>query len=276
MTSSIIHYIIMRIILDEREVSLFEKCKQMIENNTSFSSIQLSKKVLELGDILIKTDDDKLVLLIERKTFSDLVASIKDGRYEEQSYRLIYSTGYQPHSIMYLIEGNFAQLYNPVEKKIILSAMTTLNIFKGFSLYRTVNVSETAEWIVNMAKKIEKEMLVGKTPYYPIVTGPKVENEINITDIVTPPSYCTVAKKVKKENVTCENIGEIMLCQIPGISSVTAIAIMKKFSSFPHFMEEIKKNPACLTGIICETKGKTRKVSKACIESIKKYLIGET
>lgn len=272
----------MRIIIDEREQSLFEKCKLTIENNPLFACIQLSKKVLNLGDILIQTNDEKEVLLIERKTFSDLVASIKDGRYEEQSYRLSYSSGYQPHSIIYLIEGNFAQLYNPIEKKTILSAMTSLNVFKGFSVFRTSNVNETAEWILNMAKKIEKELLSGNKPYYPISVektggGEALENEIVIGEpaLITSqaPNYCTVAKKVKKENVTGENIGEIILCQIPGISSVTAIAIMKKFSSFPHFMEEIKNNPACLDGIMCETKGKSRKVSKACIESIKKYLI---
>ena len=38
-------------------------------------------------------------------------------------------------------------------------------------------------------------------------------------------------KKVKKENITEDNIGEIMLCQIPGISSVTSLAIMEKFKT---------------------------------------------
>lgn len=58
----------MCIIIDEREQPLFEKRKQTTENAASFSCIQLSKKVLNLGDILIQTNDEKDVLLIERKT----------------------------------------------------------------------------------------------------------------------------------------------------------------------------------------------------------------
>ena len=71
----------MKVIIDEREKDLFEKCESIICSSRIPSYVQLSKEVLVLGDILIKTDDGKDVLLIERKSFSDLLASIKDGRY---------------------------------------------------------------------------------------------------------------------------------------------------------------------------------------------------
>jgi ERCC4-type nuclease len=67
-----------------------------------YKNIVLSKEVLPLGDILFKTDNDTDILLIERKSFSDLLSSIKDGRYEEQSYRILNSSGLHPHSIFYL------------------------------------------------------------------------------------------------------------------------------------------------------------------------------
>jgi len=86
-------------------------------------------------------------------------------------------------------------------------------------------------------------------------------------------NYCNVVKKVKKDNITPENIGEIILCQIPGISSVSAIAIMKQFSSFPEFMKQLQNNPDCLNDIMYETKGKNRKINKTCIENIKRYLL---
>ena len=90
---------------------------------------------------------------------------------------------------------------------------------------------------------------------------------------LTASNYSTVVKKVKKENVTPQNIGEIILCQIPGISSVSAIAIMKKFTSFSNFMEEIQKDSKCLENIVYETGGKTRKINKNCAESIRLYLL---
>jgi 5'-3' exonuclease len=81
-------------------------------------------------------------------------------------------------------------------------------------------------------------------------------------------------KKVKKDNITPENIGEIILCQIPGISSVTAIAIMKQFGTFPKLIDELKNNPQCLDGIAGESSnGKLRKINKSSIENIRKFLL---
>jgi len=148
----------MLIIIDEREISLYNKCAELLQSDAKYSSITLTKKVLHLGDVLIQLDDEKDLILIERKTFSDLLSSIKDGRYAEQSHRLIYSSGYPPHSIIYLIEGMYSQIHNVAEKQIILSSMTSANIFKGFSVHRTSTVTESAEWIVQMAHKIGNEI----------------------------------------------------------------------------------------------------------------------
>jgi len=257
----------MKIFIDERESFLYEKCISM--NQTT--SIQLVKKVLTLGDILICSDDDKELVLIERKSLADLLASIKDGRYEEQSYRLIHSSGFHPHNIVYIIEGMFSQLRNPMEKKMIYSAMTSLNFFKGFSATRTCSIQETAEMILSIAEKVEREIGKGKTPHFMNKTG---EENLSLENAVLPTNYCTVVKKTKKDNITPDNIGEIILCQIPGISSITAIAIMKQFTAFPRLIEELKSNPLCLDDIVIETNGKTRKINKSSIQNIKSFLLG--
>jgi hypothetical protein len=82
-------------------------------------------------------------------------------------------------------------------------------------------------------------------------------------------------KKVKKDNITPQNIGEILLSQIPGISSLTAIQIMKKFDSFYDLISQVRQNPTCLDSItiISET-GKSRKINKTSIENLKKYIFG--
>jgi DNA integrity scanning protein DisA with diadenylate cyclase activity len=90
-----------------------------------------------------------------------------------------------------------------------------------------------------------------------------------------PANYCNFVKKVKKDNITPDNIGEIILCQIPGISSVTAITIMKQYGTFPKLIDALRENPQCLDGIACEsTNGKTRKISKSSIENIRNFLLG--
>jgi ERCC4-type nuclease len=256
----------MKVIVDERETALYQCLLTLIsQTQQSPPSIVLSKEVLPLGDIYFKTNDDKDILLIERKSFSDLVSSIKDGRYEEQSYRLLNSSGFAPHSVVYLVEGMFSQLRNPADKKIIYSAMTSLQYFKGFSTMRTSSVSESAEWILFMADKIDRDLAKGKIPNN--LATLNTQNETS-----TSADYCSVVKKVKKDNITPENIGEIILCQIPGISSVTAITIMKKFNGFPHFIEELQKNPACIENISIENNGKIRKISKSCLENIRRFL----
>lgn len=275
---------IMKLILDERERDLYDECYSIQCSQTTPSYVVLSKEVLELGDAIIKTDDDKNILLIERKSFSDLMASIKDGRYEEQSYRLMHSSGYPLHSIVYLIEGLFSQVRTPLEKKTIYSAITSLHYFKGFSTYKTSNIRETAEWLLLTADKIEKSFIKGKIPYYltqPFLKLYKSTNEDNSSNTEhnnekepSSSEYCQVVKKAKKENVRPDNIGEIILCQIPGISSTTAITVMKKFNHFPHFMEELKNNPNCIDDIQYEKNGKLRKISKSSIENIRLFLLG--
>jgi ERCC4-type nuclease len=279
----------MKVILDEREIALYDSCYALLASQKTPSFIVLSKEVLPIGDILIQTDGGKDVLLVERKTFSDMLSSIKDGRYEEQSYRLLHSSGFPPHSIVYLLEGIMSQVFHPAEKKILYSAMTSLNFFKGFSVQRTASTKETAEWIFCMADKIEREFGKGTVPYYltepvarmfrrPTADGVNEpiapqDQMVTVDPSITVANYCSVVKKVKKENVTPENIGEIVLCQIPGISSVTAITIMKKFTGFPHFLEQLQNNPLCLEGITIETNGKSRKINKSSVENIKKFFL---
>jgi len=287
----------MRIVVDERERDLYEKLDSIVNFQGFSTTIQLCKKVLPLGDILIQTDGEIDVLLIERKSLADLLASIKDGRYEEQSYRLIHSSEFSPHNIVYIIEGMLSQLRTFLEKKTLYSALTSLHFFKGFSTFRTCSLQETAEHIVWMTEKIERDFHKGKIPAYvkiarhsrqPMVVPENthiVENtpltesaENSVEQIPTSMSsanYCTVVKKVKKDNVTPENIGEIVLCQIPGVSSVTAMAIMKKYKTFPNLIDNIRNRPEEIENIVCENNGKMRKISKSCAKNIVAFLGGK-
>jgi ERCC4-type nuclease len=278
----------MRIIVDTREHDLYEKLDSIIHFEGHSTSLQLVKKVLDLGDILIQTDDDKDVMLIERKTLGDLLSSIKDGRYKEQSYRLIHSSGFPPHAIVYMIEGMMSQLRTVIDKKTVYSAMGSLNYFKGFSVFRTCSLYESAETIVWISQKIERDLQQGVLPFYlqkPIreLQTSDISSQIENTIVPsgepeqqvphqTPADYCSVVKKVKKDNVTVENIGQILLCQIPGISSVTSGAIMKEYNTFANLIDQIRVKPENLYNIHIENNGKMRKISKSCAESIIKYL----
>ena len=283
--------------VDNREQELLKQINQMVLFIPSFKQLKVETANLPLGDIII-SDDTEDKIIIERICLNDLLASIKDGRYEEQSYRL-NGLNHPNHNIYYLIEGDVNRMNRfkdtKMEKLTLYSAMFSLNYFKGFSVMRTFSLEETATFICNTANKLSKSETSGKKPYYEnnknvskitndtIVTelesiqeGGDIEN-INIEkekEEQSEKDYVNVVKKVKKENITPDNIGEIMLCQIPGISSVTALAIMNKFKTIPNLIQEVEQNDECLKDIsYLNTNGQTRKINKTSIVNIVKYLL---
>jgi crossover junction endonuclease MUS81 len=248
--------------IDCREHELIRLCKGLIESVPLYKDIVIHSQALSVGDIILCKNDEELVI-IERKSIQDLASSIKDGRYEEQSYRL-HGLQHHNHNIMYLVEGDINKPTKfAIDKKAIYSAMFSLNFYKGFSVCRSFSIEETAHIICHMAYKLGKENV--KQPFY--------SHSQPTTQQAQPESYSNVIKKVKKENITPENIGEIMLCQIPGISSTSAVAVMKEFHSLQNLINKINEDSTCLNNIsYVNTKGQVRKINKTVITNLTSYL----
>lgn len=247
----------MKIIIDDGEVSLYEKCQAILQD----PSILLIKEVIHIGDAIIKSNEDEDMCIFERKTLSDLLSSIKDGRYEEQSYRLTHTTGLHMHNVVYIIEGMMSTIYSEKDKLLIYSSITSLNYYKGFSVFRTINVQETAELIIGMTVKIQKNELKNMKPSW------------NKTDLLIDNQYSSVIKKVKKENITINNIDEIMPSQIPGVSNIISQIIIHKYGTIRQLMNSLELDNNCLKGLTYELKGKPRKVSSLAIKNIQKFLV---
>ena len=281
--------------IDTREQDLFSKCQHIIDAVIKFKDIQLIKQPLPLGDIIVN-DGDNDAIIIERKTLSDLAASIKDGRYEEQSYRL-NGLHHHNHNIIYLIEGDmqrFNTFKERIDKQTLYSAIFSVSYFKGFSIMRTNTLEETAMVVCNMVYKLVGGLKGGRKGYYSntilnntitdlsqnnldnINTNQdttECTNQNNINNEPSDKDYCSVIKKVKKDNITQDNIGEIMLCQIPGVSSSTALAILKNFKTLPNIIKAIQEDDTCLNNICTiDSKGKARKINKNAINTIIKFL----
>ena len=154
-------------------------------------SHKIKKEQLHIGDIVFEDKMGKQVLIIERKTLYDLAASIKDGRYNEQSFRLDKEAIHN-HNIVYIIEGDIER-YNEkrgrISKKILISSMFSLLYYKGFSVFRTNSICETADVVVFFADKYDKTTVADKTrcAYYGLGNG--LENMIMPTTApITPPT----------------------------------------------------------------------------------------
>jgi len=308
-----------QICIDNRERDLHKQIQYYLDSIEQFSNtdsttnsnklpvkkihLTIACKPLPLGDVIIKSiskvesteNVETEELIIERKSVSDLMSSIKDGRYEEQSYRLNGSNVHN-HNIVYLIEGSILSQSQPSsyynnkytsktnrenDKFTAYSAIFSLNYYKGFSVIRTVSLEETALFICNCANKLRKGIMDKKKPYYAnLNTNTNATESQNCEEQTQPnlellpsPHYSQVIKKIKKENITPSNIGEIMLCQIPGISSITAVVIMNKFHTIDNLIKNIKEQGgACLREITYTNNDKTRKISKSSVENIIKFL----
>lgn len=250
-----------KIIIDCRESKLNDICNELKNKEKQFSEFTIENKNLELGDIIISKDDKNFVI-IERKTVSDLLSSIQDGRYSEQSFRL-NSIEHENHNIIYLIEGSFRNLTH--QKQMAYSSVFSINYFKGFSVMKSENINETAYMILNMAYKIFKEK--DKKPYYPKEDSSSSNEE---------KSYTSVIKTKKNENINKDNFGEIVLMQIPNISHKTASIIMKEYKTINNLIDSIQKNINCLDNFTyTNEKQQKRKLNKNVIENIKNFLYVE-
>ena len=219
---------------------------------TTPTTHEIKSERLPLGDIIIYDPaQQKEIVLFERKSLNDLAASIQDGRYKEQSFRLTQTTDFHNHNIIYIIEGDIAR-YNAkhtrISKSALQSAMVSLLYYKGFSVIRTMNVGETAEFILHFADKVVKERALGPAiPAYsntlPATTLPCDDDDDAATETASAERYSEVAsKKEKRDFITRENIGEIMLSQVPGVSPKIATGIMKKYNgSIYEFLADLRR-----------------------------------
>ena len=230
----------MNILIDSREKDLI----------TMFSllkpDINIITQQLALGDSII---GDKII--IERKTLTDLAASIKDGRYREQSFRLQKSLE-EGFSVIYMIEGNLDLYVGNITKDTIVRTMYSLTT-KGFQVFLTKHVKETAYFIIQIAEKIKSKETKSSGVYE--------ETE-------------GIIQKQKNTNITRDNISIFMLCQIPGISTVTATILMDNYKHITLLIKALAENPECLESFeyINLKTNKSKKLNKNIIKNIKEFL----
>ena len=249
--------------IDCREATLLKEIENLKEKDSHYASINIESCSLPLGDIIICDDNGVEHIIIERKTLNDLAASIRDGRYAEQGVRLD-ACELHNHAIFYLIEGDICK-YKPsrfgtrtIDIKAILSAITSISYTKGFSVYRSISLYESALWIIQTSYKLSK---LTNGFYY------------SDTRKETTP-YTAVTHRVKKDNITPDNICAIMLSQIPGVSTASASAICERYNTMDMLIDALRKDHMAISDITTTTKtGSKRKLTRTCISNIHNFLL---
>ncbi len=205
------------IYIDNRERDLIELLKKENEG------VLFEETNLEVGDIQFRKDEF-IFMVIERKTFSDLSASIKDGRYKEQKQRLLHSLPKQTRKI-YLIEGNDMRDFH-LDKSVFDGVMINNVIRDHIMIYRTKNLEDTMNWFVKIKEHVDKKL---------------EEILISIEDKEGDTPEYQVMKMVKKENLNEKVAFKTMLSVIPQISNSIAEVLYEKYKNMENFIKEVRR-----------------------------------
>lgn len=267
----------MKVVVDIREQAFIEILEQKKELH---SNIHFEYASLPIGDMIIYYDNS-ILYVWERKTLSDLLASIKDGRYKEQSHRLSHTCG-GSSKVVYLIEGIMSQL-SFADRKVVVGATCSLMFRKQFHIWRSTHTHDSVDTFLLICQKLLRDIRYIPKPI-PVLSD---NNDISNNEVVSrehdishsdcppqpPPSYSEFVKKVKKENITPTNIGEIFLCQIPDISVASAKALMQcADGNFSQLINLVNNSPETLSNVKIECGTKTRKLSKKIVERLQQFL----
>lgn len=210
----IIYCMVLQVFVDNRESALISQLD---------SSFDFLIQPLELGDVLLTDEEHGLALVFERKTLSDLAASIKDGRYKEQKHRLL--ANYPAHRITYIVEeGHILPKDAHGLKKSVYFGIYAHSMYRdGVHVVFTKNIQETALFIHDVATKCKENP--GK---FKAVEGDE-------GDYI----HSRKAKCRKIDNIDPIACYKLQLCQVPGISYKLAEGIIEKFPTLMSFMQHL-------------------------------------
>ena len=175
----------LRIVVDEREK------KSGIPDLLKGIGISLEIKMLPVGDYIVAPDT-----VVERKTISDLVSSIFDGRLFDQCNRL--KEHYQFPIL--LIEGDIDEIEELTENPLIFyGAISSIAIDFKIPVIHTPNASHTSKLLISMCSRKD----ASKGPFI---------------------------KKIRKSrDIQKQQLS--VLCSLPGVGEKTAIRMLEKFGT---------------------------------------------
>lgn len=237
----------MKLVVDHREVALREH----------LADVAVDWRLLDLGDVVIEAGDGTALLVMERKSIKDLAASIKDGRYRAQKDKLMSS--YNRDALCYIIEGklsfadNTGILVSGIGMDALHSCVLNTALRDKIRVFQTSDAKDTCDLIQQIFKRYSRDPNA-----YTVDGGEKGGSELHVP---------------KCRNGTQEECFVAQLCQVPGVSTKTAQAIVEVHKSIATLVDILKVEGAgALSQIKTESNGKKRALSKTVIDNLVSYM----
>ncbi|KAK6533950.1 Crossover junction endonuclease mus81 [Arthrobotrys megalospora] len=255
------------LVLDNREVAS-KTDRDYIQRSFENVDCPPVTKAMELGDVMWvakgklyengreTTEDVELSLdyVCERKRLDDLIASIKDGRFHEQKFRLKRFVG----NVTYIIElpngkltANTAQLTDA-----ITTAVYSTQVVNGFFVKLSPKLDDTVRYLARFTRLL-KQLYEAKDLYmYPenlvqVETFANLKAHLKETEpqrdyFLSYNSLAAIASKSKTN--TIKDVFLKMLMCTKGVSPEKALEIQRHFSTPRELLERYERAGGELVG----------------------------
>ncbi len=237
-----------RVIIDTREDDLWAALEAWLPDSAAAKEDgwTVERRALDVGDIafyqrISGDEEEKEVVVLERKTAEDLGASQRDGRYREQRARLLAKQG-KGVKIGYILETpaftptlSKSWCFGRFTESHLQNTILRLQLRYGISVFHaTGGMRETVQWIRRIAGALHAD--------------PRVfEEGVAKTDTAAAAAYTESIHVKKSANMEGDRVLHTMLRTIPGVGSAAADAIVKATKgSFPAFYEMTEEMLAAL------------------------------
>jgi len=170
--------------------------------------IHIQFQNLEMGDYIV---DRKICF--ERKTLTDLLASIKNGRFFRQSYRVLDC--HTPYIL--IIEGRKKEIADSgMKREAVQSALLHIALFLGIPILRSKNIDETLSLMIKTSMQLQHNVNIQEYRVYSPTIKPKKRN----------------LQKMKLQILQC----------LPGIGHNKAKALLKQFGNLRNVFNTDEKD----------------------------------
>ena len=142
-----------------------------------------------------------MFLLIERKTWTDLLSSIKDGRFRQQKQRI--DECISPDKVLFMIEGNKTSI-KPNDRKCVNGALLNLIYKHKYKIIFTLNENDTYDNLTMLYKKFENNDFLSEikkeSPIKLLSKGDKLKENLFATQLsVIPNVSWNIALKISEQ-----------------------------------------------------------------------------
>jgi len=186
----------------------------LVELLDGCASISLSRGLLEVGDVCVEGPGK--VVVLERKTFSDLCASLRDGRYANQKARLLAEQERRAITFAYLVEGCPPPETGTTHKTPnahAYAALTKMALRDGIASLWSASAADTARRVAYIARTCQANGFDAETKLREHAAG----------------GYSAFVKHTSKRKNCDDNQFTVMLTTIPGVSARLATAVAQHF-----------------------------------------------